>query len=88
MRKSRFTDQQIVYAVKQAEAGIPVAELSRKYGVSEKTLYAWRKKYGGLAPSELRRLKQLEQENRKLKGLVADLSLDKQILQDVLAKKL
>jgi len=67
---------------------VPVSELSRKYGVSEKTLYAWRKKYGGLSPSELQRLKQLESENRKLKGLVADLSLDKQILQDVLAKKL
>jgi putative transposase len=88
MRKSKFTEQQIVYAVKQAEAGVPVSELSRKYGVSEKTLYAWRKKYGGLSPSELQRLKQLESENRKLKGLVADLSLDKQILQDVLAKKL
>lgn len=88
MRKSKFTGEQMVYAVKQIEAGVPVAELSRKYGVSEKTLYAWRKRYGGLAPSELRRLKQLEEENRKLKSLVADLSLDKQILQDVLAKKL
>ena len=88
MRRSKFTGEQMVYAVKQIEAGVPVAELSRKYGVSEKTLYAWRKRYGGLAPSELRRLKQLEEENRKLKSLVADLSLDKQILQDVLAKKL
>jgi putative transposase len=88
MRKSKFAAEQLVYAVKQIEAGVPVAELARKYGVSEKTLYAWRKRYGGLAPSELRRLKQLEEENRKLKSLVADLSLDKQILQDVLAKKL
>jgi putative transposase len=88
MRKSKFAAEQMVYAVKQIEAGVPVAELARKYGVSEKTLYAWRKRYGGLAPSELRRLKQLEEENRKLKSLVADLSLDKQILQDVLAKKL
>ena len=88
MRKSRFTEQEIIGAVKQIEAGILVKELSRKYGVSEKTLYTWRKKYAGLAPSELQRLKQLENENQKLKGLVADLSLDKQILQDVLAKKL
>jgi putative transposase len=88
MRKSRFTEQEIIGAVKQIEVGIPDKELSRKYGVSEKTLYTWRKKYGGLAPSELQRLKQLEAENQKLKSLVADLSLDKQILQDVLAKKL
>ncbi len=88
MRKSRFTEQEIVGAVKQIEAGVPVKELARKYGVAEKTMYTWRKKYAGLAPSELARLKQLEDENRKLKSLVADLSLDKQILQDVLAKKL
>lgn len=88
MKKSRFTEQEIIGAAKQIEAGIPVKELARKYGVSLKTLYAWRKKYAGLAPSELARLKQLEEENRKPKGLVADLSLDKQILQDVLAKKL
>ena len=88
MRKSRFTEAEIVGAVKQIEAGVPVKDLARKYGVSLKTLYTWRKKYAGLAPSELQRLKQLEEENRKLKGLVADLSLDKQILQDVLAKKL
>lgn len=88
MRKSRFTEQEIIGAVKQIEAGVPVKELSRKYDTSEKTLYTWRRKYAGLAPSELHRLKQLESENQKLKGLVADLSLDKQILQDVLAKKL
>ena len=84
MRKSRFTEQEIVGAVKLC----PGQGAVTKYGVSEKTLYTWRKKYAGLAPSELQRLKQLENENQKLKGLVADLSLDKQILQDVLAKKL
>jgi len=88
MKKSRFTEAEIVGAVKQIEAGVPVKELARKYDVSLKTLYTWRKKYAGLAPSELAWLKQLEEENRKLKGLVADLSLDKQILQDVLVKKL
>lgn len=88
MRTSRFTETEIVYAVKQAEAGIPVREVARKYGVSQKTIYDWRKKYGGLSPSELKRLKELERENAELKKLVADLSLDRQILQDVLRKKL
>ena len=69
------------------ELGIPIEELGRKYGVSVQTLYRWKNKYGGLSASEVRRLKQLEEENRKLKQLVADLSLDKQILQDVLRKK-
>lgn len=88
MRKSRFTEEQIAHALAQAEAGVPVKELCRKYGVSEATFYAWRKKYGSLTASELKRLKQLEEENRKLKRLVADLSLDKQILQDVVSGKL
>jgi putative transposase len=88
MRKSRFTEEQISHALAQAEAGVPVKELCRKYGVSEATFYAWRKKYGSLTASELKRLKQLEDENRKLKRLVADLSLDKQILQDVVSGKL
>ena len=87
MRKSRFTETEIVYAVKQIEAGVPVREVARKYGVSDKTLYAWRNKYGGLSASELTRLKQLEQENTKLKQMVADLSLDKAMLQEVLRKK-
>ncbi len=67
MKKSRFTDKQIAYAVQQAEAGIPVGDIVRKYGISQATLYRWRKQYGGLAPSELQRLKQLEAENRKLR---------------------
>ena len=86
-RKSKFTSEQNSYAVKQAEAGVPIAELCRKYGISNQTFYRWRQKYGGLAPSEVRRLKQLEDENRRLKQIVADLSLDKEILQDVLKKK-
>ena len=88
MKKSKFTDEQIAFALKQAEMGTKVAEVCRKMGISEATFYNWKKKYGGLGVSELRRLKQLEEENRQLKKLVADLSLDKQMLQDVLSKKL
>jgi putative transposase len=88
MRKSRFTEEQIAYALRQAETGTEVSEVCRKMGVAEATFYSWKKKYGGLGVSELRRLKQLEEENRQLKKLVADLSLDKQMLQDVIAKKL
>ena len=87
MRKSRFTEQQISYALKQAETGTPVAEVIRKMGITEQTFYRWKKQYGGLGVGELRRLRLLEEENRKLKQLVADLSLDKHILQDVLSKK-
>ena len=88
MKKSKFTDEQIAFSLKQAETGTKVAEVCRKIGISEATFYNWKKKYGGLGVSELRRLKQLEEENRQLKKLVADLSLDKQMLQDVLSKKL
>ncbi len=88
MRKSRFTEQQIAFALKQAETGTKVSEVCRKMGVAEATFYNWKKKYSGLGVSELRRLKQLEEENRQLKKLVADLSLDKHMLQDVIAKKL
>jgi putative transposase len=88
MKKSRYTEEQIAFALKQAETGTPVAEVIRRMGVSEQTFYRWKKVYGGLGVGELRRVKQLEDENRKLKQLVADLSLDKHILQDVLAKKL
>jgi putative transposase len=87
MKTSKFTNEQIAFALKQAETGLKVAEVCRKIGISEATFYNCKKKYGGLGVSELRRLKQLEEENRQLKKLVADLSLDKQMLQDVLAKK-
>lgn len=88
MKKSKFTEQQIAFALKQVELGTSVEEVCRKLGISDATFYNWRKKYGGLGPSELRRLRQLEEENTKLKRLVADLSLDKAMLQDVLSKKL
>ena len=88
MKKSKFTEEQIAFALKQAESGTRVEEVCRKMGISQATFYAWRKKVGGLGVSELRRLRQLEEENRKLKQLVADLSLDKAMLQDVLTKKL
>jgi putative transposase len=87
VKKSRYTEEQIAHALKQAETGTPVAEVLRRMGISEQTFYRWKKLYGGLGVGELRRLKQLEDENRKLKQLVADLSLDKHILQDVLSKK-
>ena len=87
MRKSRFSDQQIALALQQTEYGLPVAELCRKLGISEQTFYRWKKKFGEMAPSEIKKLKQLEEENRRLKGLVADLTLDKQILHEVLRKK-
>ena len=86
--KKNFTEEQIAFALKQAEHGTPVLEVIRKMGVSEQTFYRWKKKYVGLGMSELRRLKQLEEENRKLKQMVADLSLDKHMLQEVLSKKL
>ena len=88
MKKSKFTEEQIAFALKQAELGTSVEEVCRKMGIADATFYNWRKRYGGLGPSELRRLRQLEEENAKLKRLVADLSLDKAMLQDVLAKKL
>ena len=87
MKRKRFTEEQIAYALRQAEGGTPVAEICRKLGVSEQTLYRWKKKYDGMGVAELRRLKQLEQENRQLKQIVADLTLDKHMLQDVLKKK-
>jgi putative transposase len=87
MKKTRDTEEQIAYALRQAELGTPVAEVVRKMGVSEETFYRWKKRYAGMGVGEIRRLKQLEEENRKLKRLVADLSLDKLMLQDVLSKK-
>lgn len=88
MKKSKFTDQQIAFALKQADSGTPIEEVCRKLGISQQTFYRWKKKFAGLGTEELRRLKSLEEENKRLKSLVADLSLDKQILQDVLSKKL
>ena len=87
MKKSRYTEEQIAFALKQAELGTPVNEVCRKLGVSEPTFYRWKSKFGGMLPSDMKRLKQLEEENAKLKKLVADLSLDKVMLQDVLSKK-
>jgi putative transposase len=87
MKKPRYTEQQIAQALREAEQGMPAAELCRKLGVSETTFYAWKKKYAGMGIAELRRVKLLEEENRRLKQVVADLTLDKAMLQDVLQKK-
>ena len=88
MKRSKFTEAQIAFVLKQAEDGTSVSEVCRKTGIAEATYYNWRKKYAGLMPSEMKRLKQLEEENGKLKRLVADLSLDKVMLQDVIKRKL
>ena len=88
MKKSKFTEQQIAFALRQAESGTKVKDIIRKLGITEQTFYRWKKQYGGLAPSELKKMKQLEEENRRLKHMVADLSLDKAMLQDVIEKKL
>ena len=88
MKKSRFSEQQIAFILRQTEEGTAVEEVCRKAGISEATYYNWRKKYGGLMPSEMKRLKQLEEENQRLKKLVADLSLDKEMLQDVIRRKI
>lgn len=88
MKRTKFTDAQIAFVLRQAEEGTSVAEVCRKAGIAEATFYNWRKKYGGLMPSEMKRLKQLDEENSRLKRLVADLSLDKAMLQDVIKRKL
>ena len=88
MKRSKFSDQQIAFVLRQTEEVTAVGEVCRKAGVSEAAFYKWRKKYGGLMPSEMKRLKQLEEENGKLKKIVADLSLDKEMLQDVIKRKL
>lgn len=87
MGKKSFTEAQIVSALRQAESGIPVLEVCRKLGVTEQTFYRWKKRFAGLGVAELRKLRQLEDENRKLKQLVADLTLNKHMLQEVLRKK-
>ena len=88
MGRKQYTEERIAFALRQAESGTPVAEIIRRLGVSEQTFYRWKKQFAGLGVAELRRLRTLEEENRKLKQLVADLSLDKKMLQDVLSKKL
>ncbi len=87
MKKKRYSVEQIVAVLKQAELGLPVADLIRKVGISEQTYYRWKKQYGGLESDQVREFKQLQDENGRLKKLVADLSLDKAVLQDVLSKK-
>ena len=86
MKRSKFTEEQVTYALRQAESGTPVPDVCRQLGVSEATFYVWKKKYGHLGVRELRRLRQLEDENNRLKRLVADLTLDKHILQETLRK--
>lgn len=88
MKKTRYTEEQIAFALKQAETGTRVEEVCRKMGISEATFYNWKKKFGGMGVTELRRLRQLEEENQRLKRLVADLSLDKEMLQEVIKKVL
>ena len=88
MEASKFTDAQKAFIIKQGENGTPVAEICRKAGISQATYFNWKKKYAGLMPSEMRRLRELEQENARLKKLVADLSLDREMLQDVIKRKL
>ena len=85
--KKRYTEQQIAYALKEVETGKPITEVCRRMGISDATFYNWRKKFGSMGVSEIRRLKALEEENRQLKKLVADLRLDKHMLQDILSKK-
>ena len=87
MKKSRYAAEQIAFALRQAESGTPVPEVCRKMGISEQTFYRWKKRFAGMGVAEVRRLKVVEEENKRLKQLVADLSLDKHMLQDVLRKK-
>ena len=87
MKRSKFTESQIAFVLKQAEEGTAIAEVCRKAGISEATLYNWPHKYGGLLPSEMKRLRQLEEENGRLKRIVADQSLDMEMLQDVIRRK-
>ena len=88
MKKKRFSVEQIVSVLKQAEVGVPIGELVRQVGISEQTFYRWKKRYAKLEVDQVRQLKQLQEENQRLKRLVADLTLDKTMLQDVLAKKI
>lgn len=87
MRKSKFTEEQIIKVLNEVEAGAKVQDVTRKLGITETTFYRWKSKYGGMEPSDVKRLKALEDENRRLKTLVADLTLDKQALQHLLGKR-
>ncbi|MDP6582818.1 MAG: transposase [Vicinamibacterales bacterium] len=87
MKKSRYTEEQVAYTLRLAEAGTPVADVCRQMGIAEATFYLWKKKYGSLGVAEVRELRQMREENTRLKRLVADLTLDKQILQEVIKKK-
>ena len=88
MTRKTFSEEQMVYALRQAEAGTPVVEVCRKTGITEQTFYRWKRKFAGRGVAEVRRLRQVEEENRRLKQLVADLTLDKHLLQEVIRKKL
>ena len=88
MKRSKFSEAQVAMILRQADEGATIGEVCRKAGISEATFYVWRKKYAGLMPSEMKRLKQLEEENGRLRKLVADLSLDREMLQDVIRRKL
>lgn len=88
MKRSRYSEEKILYALKQAESGTPVGDVCRQMGISEATFYVWKKRYGGLSLTELRELRQLREENAKLKRLVADLTLDRHVLQEIVKKKI
>ncbi len=88
MKASKFTESQIAFVLRQGDEGTAVAEICRKAGISQATYFNWKKKFGGLLPSEVKRLRQLEEENSRLKRIVADLSLNKEMLQDVIRRKL
>jgi len=88
LKRSKFSEQQVAFILRQATEGTPIAEVCRKAGISEATFYNWRNKYGDLTPSEMKKLRQLDDENQRLKKLVADLSLDKAMLQDVIRRKI
>ena len=88
MKASKFTDAQKAFIIKQGEEGTPVAEVCRKAGISQATYFNWKKKYAGMLPTDMRKLRELEDENRRLKKIVADLALDKEMLQDVIKRKL
>lgn len=88
MEASKFTDAQKAFVIKQGEEGTPVAEVCRKAGISQATYFNWKKKYAGLLPTEMRRLRELEEENGRLKKIVADLTLDREMLQDIVRRKL